>query len=256
MPRASVLAVVLLLTSTGLACDKNATPVTETPGEGSVDKLTRELLETLAEGDRERLQSLSTPALLAALDERAIVTLARTLTWLGQVTSLTETEETLVINGVQRRYRVGFDHGEVTLTITVTNDKVEGFEFDEGQWDVVSERAMEAAAGSLRVAEFTVVEPLDPANISYSLTLEGLTAELREHHVTIEKHVFDGNGNVVYRQDEDDNIRFPQAETGSTGGTITGSVAVPSPGSYNLELTITDRVGDKSLVHHVPLSIP
>jgi hypothetical protein len=253
MPRAPLLAAILLL-APALACDKNAGD-TQSPGEDAVDQRTRELLDALAEGDRERAQSLSNQALAIELDERTVVTIGRTLTWLGPVTTLTRTNETPVSGGVERRYRVGFEHGEVTLTITIVGDKVEGFEFDEGQWAALSERAIEAVAGSLAVAQFELTGPLDPAKISYSLALEGLEAQLREHHVTIAKQVFDGDGNVVYRQREDDDIRFPQAEAGSVGGTITGTVAVPGPGSYELELTITDLMGNKSLVHRTSFAI-
>jgi hypothetical protein len=261
MPRASLLVAALLLTSV-LACDKNAAP-TQSPTEDTVDQLTRELLDALAETDRERALSLSNSALATELDERTMVTVGRTLAWLGPLTSLARSDETPIRGGVERRYGVGFEHGELTITITIVGGKIEGFEFDEGQWDALSERASQAAAGSLRVAQFAFVGPdgtplagpLDPAAIHYSLALEGLDAQLREHHVVIAKQVFDAEGNVDYRQREDDDIRFPQAETGSTGGTITGTVAVPGPGSYELELRITDLVAGRSLVHRVPITI-
>lgn len=253
MLRASLLVVALLLAPT-LACDKNASD-TQSPGEDALDRQTRDLLDALARGDRVRAQSLANQKLALELDERTVATVGRTLVWLGPVTGLTRTHEAPVSGGVERRYRVGFDHGELTLTITFVGDKVEGFEFDEGQWDALSERALEAAAGSLRIAEFSFAALLDPAAVNYSLALEGLEAQLREHHVTIDKLVFDRGGNVVYRQREPDEIRFPQAEAGSIGGTITGSVAVPQPGDYELELTITDRIGGKSLVHRTSFTI-
>jgi hypothetical protein len=262
MPRA-VLAFALLLLAPTLACDKTASDTKAPVGEDSVDGLTRELLDALADGDRERAQSLATPTLALALDEREVAVVGRTLEWLGPITSLSRRDETPVSGGVERHYRVGFEHGELTLTITAFGDKLEGFAFDPGQWEALSERATQAAAGSLRIARFELVGPdgqpltgpLDRSAIRYSLALEGLDAQLREHHVVIAKHVFDADGRVVYQQREDDDIRFPQAETGSNGGTITGSVAVPKPGRYELELKISDLVGAKSLVHRVPLSV-
>lgn len=262
MPRASLLAFVLLLAPL-FGCDKNASDTQTPAGEDSVDRLTRELLDALAAGDRDRAQSLSNQTLAIELDERNVATVGRTLSWLGPITSLARRDETPVSGGIERSYRVGFEHGEVTLTITIIGDKVEGFEFDEGQWDAVSERAASASAGSLRIARFELVAPdgkpltgpLDPAAIHYSLALEGLDAQLREHHVTIGKLVFDGDGHEVYRQRQDDDIRFPQGEAGSDGGTLTGNVSVPGPGRYELELTVTDLVGGKSLVHRVPFTI-
>lgn len=253
MPRASLLAAALLLAPL-LACDKNA-PRTQSPSEDAVDRITRELIEALAEGDREHAQSLANRALAIELDDRTVTTVGRTLAWLGPLTGLSRTHEEPVSDGVMRRYRVGFEHGEVTLTITIVGDKVEGFEFDEGQWQALSERALEAGAGSLRVVELSFVQPLSAQQVNYSLALEGLEVQLREHHVTIDKQVLDAGGNVVYRQRQPDKIRFPQAEPGSIGGTITGNVAVPGPGNYELELTITDVVADQSLVHRVPFAI-
>ncbi|HLT36824.1 MAG TPA: hypothetical protein VK034_11070 [Enhygromyxa sp.] len=257
-----LLALVLLLAPLS-ACDKNASDSQAPVEEDAVDRLTRELLDALADGDRDRAQSLANQSLAIELDQRTVATVGRTLAWLGPITSLARRDQTPVSGGVERHYRVGFDHGELTLTVVVVGDKVEGFEFDKGQWDALSERATAAAAGTLAVARFELVAPggkpltgpLDPAAIHYSLALEGLDAQLREHHVTLGKLVFDQAGEVVYRQRQDDDIRFPQAETGSSDGIITGNVAVPGPGSYELELTINDLIGGKSLVHRVPFTI-
>ncbi len=262
MSRASLFAALLLL-SPLLACETSTAASTEAPSEDSVDALTRDLLAALTAGDREATQALSNAALATALDERALATLATTLTWLGELGSLARVEDRPVSGGVERRYRAGFERDELTLTVTVVNQKLEGFEFDPGQWEVVSERAAEAAAGSLRVAAFEFVGPdgqpisgpIDPTDVRYSLALEGLDVQLREHHVVIAKQVLDGEGRQVYRQDRDDDIRFPQAEAGAIGGRITGSVMVPGPGRYEVELKITDLVAGQTIVHRVPLTI-
>jgi hypothetical protein len=257
---ASLLA--LLLLAPVSSCEKSS-PGTQSPSEDSVDTLTRDLLAAIAEGERERAQSLSAATLSTELDERTVATVGRTLTWLGPIQSLAQTSETPVAGGVERHYRVGFERDELTLTITVVGGKVEGFEFDPDQWEAADDRATEAAAGSLRIAQFGFLGPegellpgpADPGNVSYSVALEGLDAQLREHHVTIAKLVVDAEGNQVYKQRDPDEIRFPQAETGSDGGTITGAVAVPGPGSYELELRVTDLVAGKSLEHRVPFEI-
>ena len=241
--------VALLLITPVSACDKTSGE-TATPSEDSVDALTRELLAALAGDQRERAQELSNRVLAVELDQRTVATIGRTLTWLGPIQSLAQTSETAVAGGVERRYQVGFERGEVTVTITIVEAKVEGFEFDPDQWEAIDARATQAMAGSLRVAEFwfvgpegkTHAEPADPSDIGYSLALEGLDAQLREHHVTIAKQVHDAEGNQVYRQRDNDDVRFPQAETGSSGGSITGAVAVPGPGRYELELEVTDLV--------------
>lgn len=261
MPRASLLAVALLLTP-ALACDKQ-TPASEAPGEDAVDGLTRELLDALAHGDHQRARSLATAALAPELDERTVANIGHTLEWLGPITSLVHRDDTPISGGIERSYRVGFGNGELTLRVTVVDNEIEGFEFDRGQWAAISERAAKDGAAGLRVERFEFVGadgkpltgPLDPTAIHYHIALAGLDAQLREHHVVIGKLVFDGDGHIAYQQRSDDDIRFPQAETGSDEGTVTGTVAVVKPGSYELHLTITDRIGSHSLVHRVPFSI-
>ena len=255
-----VVLVLALVLAPSLACDKSGGG-TEAPGEDRVDALARELLAALAEGEGAAIDAVASSQLAGELDERSRVTIGRTLAWLGPIASLARIDEHAIEGGVERRYTVGFDRGEVELTVTEVGGKVEGFEFESGRWDELGERALAASTGSLRIAEFVFVDakdqpvpsPTDPGEIRYSVAVEGLDAQLREHHLTVAKLVFDGAGQVVYRQRQVDDIRFPQAETGSSGGRVTGAVAVPGPGHYDLELTITDLVAGATLIHRVPI---
>lgn len=242
------------------ACERSGSSRAPAAEEDQTDRLTRGLLANLRTRDLEAALALSTAALAGDLEQRGageLAVIGQTLAWLGPVESLEYESEQAVADGVSRQYSVRFGRGSVGLTVTVVGDKLEGFEFDAGQWRALVDRAAEAAAGSLRVAEFRYLDAqgqvlagtLDPANISYELALEGLDAQLREHHVVIAKSVRDAEGHEVYRQTEDDDIRFPQAEAGSGGGRITGSVGVPGPGRYQLELKIRDLVGDQMMVH-------
>jgi hypothetical protein len=260
-PMSRVALLLALATIPALACEKSDGG-TEAPGEDQVDALTRELLAALREGEGERAQGVATPTLAAALDERTVATVGRTLAWLGPIARLRSIAEQPVVGGVERRYAIAFDRGELELTVTVVAGKLEGFEFDEEPWRSLADWALAASAGSLRIAEFGFVDaggqpipaPTDPKEIRYSIAVEGLDAQLREHHLSVAKQVFDGRGAVVYRQRGADDIRFPQAETGSSGGRITGAVAVPGPGEYELELTLTDLVGGRALIHRIAIA--
>ncbi|WP_146155826.1 hypothetical protein [Enhygromyxa salina] len=244
------------LTSAG-ACDKSAATAAPADATDDTDRLTTKLLAELSIGARDAALALCTQSLAADLDERELAILARTLDWLGPVAALERESEDPVEGGVRRRYLARFDRGEVGLTVVVLGDKIEGFELDESEWTALVDRAAEAAAGSLRVIGFRYLDaegnaldgPLDPASINYELMVEGLDAQLREHHAVIGKTVFDAEGHEVYRQREDDDVRFPQAETGASGGRITGMVAVPGPGRYELELRIRDLVGAQTMTH-------
>ncbi|PRP96179.1 hypothetical protein [Enhygromyxa salina] len=260
MPR-GISSLVLALSLVCVAgCERSGSTRAPVAAQDPTDQLTGELLATLRAGDLEAALGLCNAALAGDLERRGASELAvitATLDWLGAVESLELESEQPVAGGVDRRYLVRFGHGEVGLSVTAVNGKLEGFEFDRGQWQVLVDRAAEAAAGSLRVAEFRYLDAkgqpvegaLDPAKVSYELALEGLEALLREHHVMIAKTVRDAAGNEVYRQTEDDDIRFPQAQSGSGGGRITGHVAVPGPGHYQLELRIRDMVGAQLMTH-------
>jgi hypothetical protein len=183
-----------------------------------------------------------------------VAILARTLAWAGAF-ELTPGAEEPVVGGTRREYLLSFEGHEVGLELTVVGGKVEGFAFDEDAWLRLEDLALEAVSGELRVASFgftdregkAISAPKDPAAIAYEIDIEGLGAQLREHHVRIAKEVYDAEGHLVYRQNEADDIRFPQSETGSTGGRLTGSVAVPQPGRYHLELVVIDLVDDHSI---------
>lgn len=235
----------------------------QVPGEDALDQQTREILLALRQRDDERLAALATDTLLASLDERARVQLAGTLDWLGAIESLARVEESALTEGVERRYAIRFENGEVELVVTSQAERVHGLAFDEATWAQLVERALDAAAGHLRVAEFALTKPdgsplagpPDPKAIHYSLALEGLAANLREHEVLVRKQVFDAEGALVYKERDDQQLRFPEAEVGSSGGRITGSFAVPGKGRYRVELTITDRVAEVTIVHQHELVI-
>lgn len=259
LPSALALAIPIAATLL-VGCDKRGT---QQPEADPIDELARSLLEALAAGDRERASALGTPALAADLDERNVAVIARTLSWLGPVLAVDKQGEEAVVGGSKRSYKASFDRGYLDVEVTVVGDKIEGFAFDEGAWQGYVDQALEAQGRELRVASFEFVgpegevvsAPPDPGAISYSIALEGLTSQLREHHVTIDKLVVDAEGNEVYRQREPDNIRFPQHEAGATGGTLTGNFGVPGPGSYELELTITDVLASIEIEHRQAFTV-
>lgn len=256
----AALAVTLLVPA--LACDDRPTTTPE-QGDDAVDRTAKALLLELQLGDRAELVQQYPATVTADLDERNVVVIARTLTWLGHWSEFARVAEQPVVDGVERRYAVALERGELELTVTVVDGKLAGFAFAEPLWTAHVDSAAAAAAGSLRVSQFRYVDrkgkpitgPLDPTAINYELVLEGLGAMLREHHVVVRKAVFDSEGDQVYRQANDDEVRFSQSETGASGGRISGTVAVPGPGSYELELDIRDLAGSQSLTHRVPFSI-
>lgn len=242
------------------SCEREGSSQAPAADQDETDQLTQRLLASLRSGDRDAVLALSTPALASELEARGegeIAVITQTLEWAGGVESLQRGAEQAIAGGVRRQYSVAFGRGDVGLSVTVVGAKVEGFEFDAGQWQALVDRAAEAAAGTLRVAEFryvgpkgeTLAGPVDPADIYYELALEGLEAQFRAHHVVIAKTVRDAAGNEVYRQTDDDEVRFSQAEPGSSGGRVTGTVAVPGPGQYQLVLEIQDLVGAQTMTH-------
>jgi len=260
MPRRAPLLIACVFSLLSLplsACERNKADTNTPEAEDPVDRLTRDLLGALEAPDRARLVALANPTLAAEFEARELASVSQTLTWLGPISGLSHANETPVANGIERHYQVSFDRGELGLAITIVAGKVEGFEFDAVQWDALSDRAAEAHAGSLRVTAFSFLgDTLDPKAIDYRMTIEGLGAELREHHVTVGKVVLDSSGAEVYRQRKDDSMRFPQAGSGGAGGHLDGGVTVPGAGTYTLELLITDQIAGESITHRVPLTIP
>lgn len=262
-PRLRPLLVALALTlPLDLGCKRDNESTQPDSQEDRVDDLTRDLLLALRQNDEERVAELATETLVASLDAPARAVLHDTLDWLGSIDELSQVSEQPVAGGIERRYAIRFEHGEVELTVITSGERVEGLQFEQVMWAQIVQRAIEAAAGDLRVAEFAfttpdgkpLAAPTDPKAIHYSIALEGLTANLREHQVSISRAVFAGDAQV-YKEREDQKLRFPEADVGATGGRLTGKVAVPGKGSFELELKITDELAGATIVHRQPFSI-
>jgi len=266
MSRLPSLALSLVVLAAGaLVCPgcKKVSEGSAAPAADEHDELTRALLEAIAAGDRPAALDLATSALAIDLDPGSFAGLSETLAWLGDLSRLRPAGDEPVDGGVHRRYVATFANGELSLSVTIVADKVEGLEFDEGQWAAFEDRAIEAGSGRFRLSAFYFVgpegervkNPANPDSIPYAIVIDGLDAEFREHHVTIGKLVYDSEGNEVYRQDSDDNIRFPQGDEDTVGATVTGNVAVPGPGDYELVLQVHDMVGNQTLDHRVAFTI-
>jgi hypothetical protein len=264
-PRLRPLLVALALTlPLDLGCKRDAQEtVVPDDQDHALDQATRDLLLALRQNDDARLAELATTDFVASLDAPARVQLREALDWLGYVDELAQVSEEAIDGGIARRYAVKFENGEVELTVSTIGDRIDGLQFEETMWAQIVERAHKAAIGDLRVAEFQftspegepLAAPTNPKAIHYSIALEGLHSELREHQVSVVKAVFNAKGAQVYKEREPEELRFPEAEVGSSGGRLTGSVAVPKKGSYELELQITDKLAGDTIVHRQPFTI-
>ncbi len=261
--RSSHLSAVLAAALLGVApaCKKAETTA---PGhqDDDLDRAVEDLVWQLRVGGRGELDK-TYPDIAAEIDDRDLAVLSRTLEWLGQESRFERTGEQPIVDGVERRYKIELARGKIELTVTVIGGKIEGFSFDEASWTSYVDQSAAAAAGDLRVSDFRYVDKqgkpltgkLDPMGINYELVLEGLGARFREHHVAIGKAVFDAGGHQVYKQPEPDEIRFSQSETGASGGRISGTVKVPGPGRYELELHIRDLTVEQTLTHRVGFTV-
>jgi hypothetical protein len=249
-----------------LGCKREEAQETVVPdaGEDGVDQATRDLLLALRQNDEARVAELTTPEFVSSLDGPARVQLKETLDWLGYVDELERVSEKSIDGGIERRYALRFENGKVELTVSTIGDRIDGLQFDEAVWAQIVELAADAAVGELRVTEFlfmspdgkqTLPAPTNPKAIHYSIAIEGLAIELREHRVSVHKEVFDAKGALVYKEREDEELRFPEAEVGSTGGRIKGSVAVPKKGSFEIVLTITDKIAGDTIEHRQAFTI-
>jgi hypothetical protein len=265
-PRLRSSLVVLVLTiplDLGCKPEVQETVVPDENEEDSLDALTRDLLLALRQNDEARIAELAAPELLASLAPPARVELHETLDWLGYVDEIERISEQPVEGGIERRYSIQFENGKVELTVTTAGDRIEGLQFDEAVWAAIVQLAADKAVGDLRVIEFEFTTPdgerlsapTNPKAIHYTIALDGLAISLREHQVSIHKEVFDAKGALVYKEREDEELRFPEADVGSSGGRIKGSVVVPKKGSFELELQITDKIAGDTIVHRQPFTI-
>jgi hypothetical protein len=239
------------------ACEKND-PSTNTPAQAArpadpLDAAMVLLIGKLAAGDYTGLKEHSVGALSHDLSEAEFADLSAIVGWLGDLQHKSTTRTDKTHGGGQRWYALQFARGgplELEISLDASN-KLIGFRFDgEGYADaehgVLAEQWRE-----FKVYDFHYLDangeylppgaPIPGNRVAYELIVGGIEAFVGEHHIKIEKIVFDSSGKEVFHEPIEFDTKFAADACGIPGGVVRGHLEVPGPGKWEMDLIVTDE---------------
>lgn len=238
------------------ACKKDGAPESAAPAVDQGDPLDNAmvlLLNKLAAGDYQGLKEHTVDPLSHDLSEAEFADLAAMAGWWGGLQNHAISKTDMNYGGGQRWYELQFDQGgPVQLKISLDESgKLIGFNFEgEGYGDaehgVIAEQFRE-----FKVYDFHYLDPEGkyypkdapiPGNrIDYEIIVGGIEAVVGEHHLKIEKIVFDQSGKEVFHEPIEYDIKFAQDSSGIPRGVVRGYLEVPGPGKWEMDLVVTDQ---------------
>ena len=248
------------------ACEKGApttAPTQAAPQSDAhrCDVAATRLVESLQRGEFDVLAEHTADPLTHDLSRTEFDDLAAIVQWLGPMQSREVEKHDDTFGGGQRWYAMQFERGGA-LELEVSIDpkgKLVGFEFS-GKGYTEAERGVLAEPWrEFKVYDFHFLDadgnyvadgkPISGKRVDYEIVVGGIEALLGEHHLSVEKIVFDASGNTVFREPIEFDTKFDADAMGVPRGTVRGHVEVPGPGAWRIDLRITDENAHRDIEH-------
>ncbi len=260
------IATLVLVAAALTGCEKGSAtvePAAATPPKDvhACDKASTVLVAALQSGDFEGLSKQTSGALTHDLSRPEFDDLAAIVQWLGPLQSRTVADHDDSHGGGVRTYAMQFDRGgAVELEVSIEADgKLVGFEFS-GKGYTEAERGVLAEPWrEFKVYDFHFLDadgnavptgtPIAGNKVDYEIVVGGIEALLGEHHLSVEKIVFDEAGTAVFREPIEFDTKFDEDAMGVPRGSVRGYVEVPGPGKWKIDLRITDENAHRDIEH-------
>ena len=254
-PRVNRFAVCFLLVACQKPSGAGTQPPVATPAvdEDPLDAAATLLVESLHNGDYDGLREHTVQPLTKDLSRAEFDDLAAIVQWLGPLQQRIETDTDMSHGGGQRSYRLEFEEAaELELEVSLDEaGKLMGFHFS-GEGYIKAERGVLAEPWrEFKVYDFAYLDPegtplpagtpIQGKRVEYEIVVGGIEAFIGEHHLEIEKVVLDKNDNEVFHEPIEYDAKFAADATGIPRGVVRGHLEVPGPGSWKMELRITDK---------------
>ncbi len=211
------------------------------------------LLGALQRGDFESLASHTSDPLTHDLSRAEFEDLASIVQWLGPLESRSGSEPGSSDEDGQRQYALQFERGGgVELDVFIDPmGRLVGFAF-AGKGYTEAERGVLAEPWrEFKVYDFHLVDtdraplpkdaPVVGNRVDYELVVGGIEALLGIHHLRVEKILRDADGENVFREPIEFDTTFDVDALGVPRGVVRGSLEVPGPGSWTMQLRISDE---------------
>jgi hypothetical protein len=240
------------------ACDKAEKPETAAPEPkpkpelDAIDRAMIALLTELENGDFKALKAHCVEPLTHDLSPAAFADLAAIVGWLGGVEERTVTHTDMSHGGGQRWWHLQFAQGDtVELELAIDEQgKLIGFHFEgpgyiEAEHGVIADEWRE-----FKVYDFVYLDadgqplpegtPIRGKIVEYEMVVGGIEALIGQHHLKVEKIVFNSKGKEVFHRPIEFDTKFDENAEGIPRGVVRGNLEVPGPGKWEMELKISD----------------
>ena len=258
-PRSLALAVGVLLGACNKAGSSGTTSPAVQPDADPLDKAATTLVERLQAADFEGLRSQTADPLTHDLSRAEFDDLSNIVKWLGTLQGRTETNTDMNYGGGQRWYELQFEKGDpVELEVSLDEaGKLIGFQFSGDGYTQAERGVLAEPWREFKVYDFTLLSgdgaalPAGTAvtgnRVEYELVVGGIEAFVGEHHLTIQKILLDASGKEMFREPVEFDTKFGEDATGIPRGVVRGHVEVPGPGTWELDLQITDQNSNRTI---------
>lgn len=219
------------------------------------------LLAALERGEFGAMDGHTAEPLTHDLSRTEFDDLAAIVQWLGPLQSRAVDDTDDTFGGGQRWYVLQFEKGEaVELEVSIDPEgNLVGFEFSGKGYTEAERGVLSEPWREFKVYDFHFTdaegnrlpegEPLSGPRIDYELVVGGIEALLGEHHLSIEKNVLDAAGNSVFREPIEYDVKFDEDAMGVPRGSVRGHVEVPGPGTWKIDVRITDENAHRDIEH-------
>ena len=220
------------------------------------------LLGALARGDFDQLASHTADPLTHDMSRAEFDDLAKIVQWLGPLRSRSERSAETDVG--LRAYELQFERGAaVDLEVSIDpTGRLIGFVFS-GKGYTEAERGVLAEPWrEFKVYDFWLLDaegnrlpkdtPVRGTRVEYEVIVGGIEALLGVHHLRVEKSVQDARGIDVFREPIEFDTTFDQDAMGVPRGTVRGFVEVPGPGTWTMDLRISDENAHRDIYHEHP----
>lgn len=268
-PRVLLPSLLVALIAGSAGCQKKETKAPEPVAENKddIEVATDRLLSYLRKGDYGSLVGISTDPLTGDLSREAFDDLSKIVVWLGSEKSREAAHTDGEFGGGVRTYKMQFENGgplELEVSIAQTG-QLTGFHFEGEGYGDAEQGVIAEQWRHFKVYDFAYVdsegqdipegEACSGKRVDYRVVVGGIEALLGEHHLSVEKIVFDKDGNEVFHEPIAYDAKFSANAEGIPRGEISGYFEVPGPGTYEIDLLITDENASRDLDYRHPLIV-
>ena len=226
-------------------------------GKKNLDKAVDKLVNAAVKNDYDAFKAMSHSALVDKFPAEKFKLLSESLKLLGKYTDRTM-KGIHAKTGKRRkgRYKLAFEKGTVFLEITLVRGKLTGFLFTGDAIEEAMKQVKNRAFGTFKVGGFKYLDAAgkDHNNVykagekvRFSVAIFGMQRKNKQLKLLAGLRVVDAQGKVLLQKPRFVDQALPLKDGEPPVATATGTVTLPNPGHYKLQLKLTDVFAGKTL---------